>query len=235
VAFVSAVADDMRVNLVGILASSVVSLYRPLVYAGVALDVTSAPATPPWALLVTVAYFAMGAVGALVWLVSGTDRGPACRVGVLAMWVLAAVACLAQPSVRQVLFATFDSHQGRWLFPVLAPAAALAGTGLSHLGRRRRWLPGIVLAGLSSVWLVILDVVRHYYVALPDRLNPSVLFLRPTGDYDIGDLHVRRLIEATTAAQDPATTWGILVLMAMASLWLAVSAIRHAWPPAPHV
>lgn len=233
--FGSAVADDVGANLVGILTSSVVSLYRPLVYAGLALDVTSAPATPPVALLVTVAFFVIGGVGVVVWLVSGSDRGPACRVGVLAMWALAAGACLAQPSVRQVLFGTFDSHQGRWLFPVLAPAAALAGTGLSHLGRRRQLLPGIVLAGVASVWLVVLDVVRHYYLALPDRLNVSVLFVRPTGDHDIGDLQVRRLVEATTTAQDPATIWGILVVLVVASLAVAVSAIRDARAPAPHV
>jgi hypothetical protein len=151
------------------------------------------------------------------------------------MWALAAVACLAQPSVRQVVFSTFDSHQGRWLFPVLAPVAALAGTGLSHLGRCRHLLPGLVLAGVVSVWVVVLDVVRHYYLAVPDRLNVSVLFVRPTGDHDIGDLQVRHLVEATTATQDPATTWGILVLLGVASLWVAMSAIRHASPPAPHV
>lgn len=233
--FASAVAGDMGANLAGLLASSVVSLYRPLVYAGLALDVTSAPSTPPMALLVTVAVFIMGGVGVVAWLVSGADRGPACRVGVLAMWALAGVACLAQPSVRQVLLGGFDSHQGRWLFPVLAPAAALAGTGLSHLGRQRYLMPGIVLAGVVSIWLVVLDMVSHYYSTLPHRLNVSVLFLRPTGDHDIGDLHVRHLVEATTAAQDPAATWGILVLLSVASLWVAVGAIRKAAPHAPHV
>ena len=233
--FVSLVADDMRMNLLGLMTSSVVSLYRPLVYAGLTLDVTSAPATPPVALLVTGAVFVVGGIGVVAWSISGSARGPACRVGVLAMWALAAIACLAQPSVRQVLLGGFDSHQGRWLFPVLAPAAALAGTGLAHLGRRRHLMPGIVLAGVVSIWLVVLDIVSHYYLTLPHRLNASVLFVRPTGDHDIGDLQVRRLVEATTTAQDPAATWGILVVLSVASLWVAVSAIRHASPPAPHV
>lgn len=231
---VSEVVDDVRVNLVGILTSSVVSLYRPLVYASPVHDPGSPPSTPPVALAVVLALFGVGGCGAVAWLVSGMHRGPACRVDVLGMWTVGILLCLAQPSVRQVLLGGVDSHQGRWLFPVLAPVAALAGVGLSYLGRRRPCVPGIVLAVIAGVWVVVFDLVRHFYAELPGRLNESALFLRPTGDHDIGDLQVLDLIATTSAAQDPTTTWGILLLLGVASLWVIVSAFRHS-SSAPHV
>jgi hypothetical protein len=155
--------------------------------------------------------------------------------GVFAVWTLAIGLAFVQPSIRQVLLDINGLHQGRWLFPALAPVAACIGIGVASLAKQQRVLPLAVLACLAVVWLVVIDMVRHYYVTFPFQLRHASLFTRPTGEIDIGDAAVVRLIEETTTAQIPWVTWGILVLLVVASLALTVSAIRHAHSPAPHV
>jgi hypothetical protein len=218
----------------GLLASSVLSLYRPLVY-DIAYQ-TGQPLTPGWPVLVLVLSFGLGLAGTLVAIVGRPAwlRGPAAAV--LALWAGTALLCLLQPSMRQVLLGTHDLHQGRWLFPVLAPAAAAAGIGFEALAgaRASRWLPLLTMAAVSSVWLVVLDMLRHYYVAFPHTLASTVLFTRPTGGWDVGDARVQHLIEQTTAAQEPVLTWGILVLLAAASVWLPVSIVRYVSSASTH-
>jgi hypothetical protein len=153
---------------------------------------------------------------------------------VLTIWITVAAACALQPSVRQILLNLQDLHQGRWLFPLLAPAAALAGVGLRGLFGAPA-LPLFTLAHLSGLWMVVLDLVGHFYIAFPERLQSAALFTRPTGDHDVGDALVGRLIEQTMTAQTPVLTWGILVLLAVASVWLSMSVARLVSPASTHV
>jgi hypothetical protein len=231
--FLQGVTLDATSHVGGLLASSVLSLYRPLVY-DIAYQ-AGQPLTPGWPVLVLVLGFGLGLAGTMVAVVRRPAwlQGPAAAV--LVLWAGTALLCLLQPSMRQVLLGTHDLHQGRWLLPMLAPAAAVAGLGLRALIRTRAAvLPLLTLACLSGLWLVVLDMVRHYYVAFPHALATTVLFTRPTGDWDVGDARVQHLIERTTAAQDPVLTWSILVLLAGASLWLTVSVVSHVSSASTH-
>lgn len=228
-----AVVEDVLVHMGGILASSVLSLYRPLVYGPGAS--TGQPVTPHGATAMLVGLALLGGIGVVIhWMRPRQALRPV-PAGVFAVWTLAIGLAFVQPSIRQVLLDINGLHQGRWLFPALAPVAACIGIGLASLAKQQRVLPLTVLACLAAVWLVVIDMVRHYYVTFPFQLRHASLFTRPTGDIDIGDAAVVRLIEETTTAQIPWVTWGILVLLVVASLALTVSAIRHAHSPAPHV
>lgn len=227
--FLDAVLDDMLLQARGFVASSLLSLYRPLVYVGD--DTWRQPLLTPWAVAVglTVVY-AVGAVGALRAMVQARDGMPRLPANVTLWWTLALLLCAAQPSVRNVLLLISDLHQGRWLFPVLAPAAAFVGIGLTSLLRRAAAVPPTVALGLGSLWVVVVDIVRHYYLRLPDIIATPALFTRPTGDADVGDREITALIVATTEAQDPVVTWGILVLLAVATLGLALAVARRNLP-----
>lgn len=231
--FVRAVLDDLLQQAPGFAASSLLSLYRPLLY--VADDWWRQPMTPWGATAILVALIAGGLIGAARALV--TPPGPSTRARLpgraVAWWAVALVICAAQPSVRLVLLDVTGVHQGRWLLPVLAPASALLGIGLAAIVRHAAAVPLAVALGMASVWLVVLDLVRHYYVRLPDVLARGVLFTRPTGDQDVGDAAITALIVHVAAAQSAAVTWSILVLLAIATVGLVVAVTRDR-PPATH-
>lgn len=224
--FLRAVVDDMLTQALGFAASALLSLYRPLVYN--ARDIWLQPLTPQGAAGVLSAIGALGVAGGVAALVrrDGDGRLPA-RVAV--WWGVALLLCAAQPSVRLALLGFEGLHQGRWLFPVLAPAAAFVGIGLATLARGRFAAPAVV-AGLASLWVVVVDIVRHYYATLPGTVSTQALFTRPTGDIDVGDQAITALILATTASQEPAVTWSILVLLAVATLGLAWAVARRTRP-----
>lgn len=231
--FATEVLQDVLLHMGGILASSVQSLYRPVVYGPGAG--AGQPVTPLGTTMILVVLGVAGAVGALLHWVRphrGMHRLP---TRVLGVWALVLALAFVQPSIRQVLLDLNGLHQGRWLFPALAPAAALVAIGLARLGERRGAIPLIALACLTSLWIAVLDLVRHYYTAFPHQLVRSALFTRPTGEIDIGDAAVVRLIEDVIRTQSPWGTWSILVLLVVASLAVAMSVIRHARSPAPHV
>ncbi len=224
--FLRAVADDMLRQAAGFVASSLLSLYRPLVY--IADDVWQQPLTP-WGVAVTLVVIgSVGIAGGLAAIVRG-GSGRRLPAGVMTWWACALLLCAAQPSVRLVLIGFDGIHQGRWLFPMLAPAAAFVGMGLATIARGRA-VPAAVAVSLATVWVVIVDVVRHYYAALPGSVATGGLFTRPTGDVDVGDQAITALILATTEAQSPAVTWSILVLLAVATLGLAWAVARRDLP-----
>lgn len=228
------VLQDVLVHMGGILASSVQSLYRPLVYGPGAS--AAQPVTPHGATAIIVLLFVLGVIGGLLHWVRPRDGMRPLPTRALGVWAIAIALAFVQPSIRQVLLDINGLHQGRWLFPALAPVAAFVGIGLAHLGGRRPGtLPLAALGCLASLWIVVIDIVRHYYEAFPHQLRRAPLFTRPTGDIDIGDAEVVRLIEQVIGGQNPLVTWSILVLLVVASLAVAVSVIRHARPPAPHV
>ena len=70
----------------------------------------------------------LGVIGSLVMLVTAGPSHPG-EPRAAGLAGDAGALCLAQPSVRQVLLDTQDIHQGRWLLPILAPAAAIARRG----------------------------------------------------------------------------------------------------------
>lgn len=228
------VLQDVLVHMGGLLASSVQSLYRPLVY-GPGVSVGQ-PVTPHAATAIIALLCVVGVMGAVLhWVRPGDGMRPL-STRVLAVWTIAIGLAFVQPSIRQVLLDINGLHQGRWLFPALAPVAALVGIGLTHLGgRRAATLALSVLACLACLWIAVIDVVRHYYEVFPHQLRRGPLFTRPTGDIDIGDAAVVRLIEQVIAGQSPLVTWSILVLLAVASLAVAISVIRPARSPASHV
>lgn len=103
------------------------------------------------------------------------------------VWATCAILCAAQPSARQVLLNSQDIHQGRWLFPMLAPAAVVLAYGLNGLGTQPRILPLWTLAMLSSTWLALADAGRFYWLVYPSALNEAGLYLRGTGGAVIGE------------------------------------------------
>lgn len=230
--FTRAVLDDLLTQAWGFAASSLLSLYRPLVYAG------GAPwtqALTPWAAAVTwVVVGALGLAGALRAMVRPPAALPRLSVGVLSFWALALTLCAMQPSVRLVLLDITGMHQGRWLLPVLAPMAAVLGIGMAALSRRVQVVPVAVVALIGSLWVVVIDLVRHYYVRLPDTLDRAALFTRPTGDLDVGDREIVALVVATLQAQAAPVTWGILMLLTAVTCGLAWAVTRRDLPPKPH-
>ena len=226
------VVADAALHARGLLASSLQSLYRPLTYL---YPVPNQPLTPPFVTLVYVALLAMALAGAVRAATCGDEDRRLSRRRVFAVWLPAAALCFVQPSIRQIVAGVEELHQGRWLFPLLAPAAALVATWVFDLVGRRHLMPLFTVATLSSLWAVILDVVRHYFVAFPGTLATGVLFTRPTGDHDIGDALVLQLIARTAEAQTPFWTWGILVLLVVTCLGLTVAVIPHATSSPRHV
>ncbi len=212
----TAVASDMGAHFRGIVGSSVLSLYRPWVYG----EASSAgqPLTPPSDVLVLTATWGLGVIGLLVMFIKeGTSRIP---VILGAVWLATMVLCLAQPSVRQVLLDASDLHQGRWLFPVLAPWAAIVGVGLEALVRLAtpRAVPLLLTAGLTGLWIVVIDLVGHYFVRFPDVLRQASIFVRPTGDYPVDDQLVFDMVSHVTVAQPVSAMWTSLILLATGTL-----------------
>lgn len=230
--FTRAVLDDLLTQAWGFAASSLLSLYRPLVYAG---GTPWTQALTPWGAAATwVVVGALGLAGALRAVVRPPAPLPRLSTGVLSFWALALALCAVQPSVRLVLLDITGMHQGRWLLPVLAPMAVLLGIGMAALHRRVPFVPAAVVAVISSLWVIVIDLVRHYYVRLPDTLDRAALFTRPTGDLDVGDREIVALVVATLQAQAAPVTWGILVLLAAATCGLAWTVARRDLPPTPH-
>jgi hypothetical protein len=148
----------------------------------------------------------------------------------LVAWIGSALVCLLQPSIRQMALGSNELHQGRWLFPWLAPAAALLGVGLDRLAGRRRLLPLVTLAASLVICLVVLDMARHYYARLPATLATTSLFVRPTGETDIGDDRIRALVAKEASLQSPHSLWGILAALGFTSLLLVLAAPRVSDP-----
>ena len=231
-ALATAVLTDATTHLPGFLGSSVLSLYRPWVYRHGRGTPGTGVLTPPMPLVLLGSLW----VVALGGLARAAARGGSPRAWALGLiWTVTALAIVAQPSVRQVLLDTDDLFQGRWLFPLLAPWAALVGVGLHHvLGARGRALPLVMLSGALAIWLVVIDMLRHYYVRFPDVLERGALFVRPTGDLDIGDASVIALVSRVTVAHSPVVVlWILLTLLAATSLALVWSAARSPEPLQP--
>src|SRR5690606_20049076 len=129
----------------GFAASSLLSLYRPLVYIGG--NIWHQPLTPWGVSVVLSAIYGAGCVGGLMALVRADGAGPHLPGRVVLWWGLALLICAAQPSIRLVLFDVMGIHQGRWLLPMLAPAAAVAGIGLASLARGGAAVAPAVAAG----------------------------------------------------------------------------------------
>lgn len=189
----------------------------------------SALTLPFTASVVGLTTLAAGVTGLVVALVR-TPLEPR-RRWLAAVWVLSAIACLLQPSIRQILLNTTDTHQGRWLLPMLAPAAACLAAGLAIWLRRWSSVQPVLLVWLSTLGLTWLAIVAHFYETFPGALSRSALFLRTTGGHVVDDVRVLEAVEQTLAAQSAVVTWSILVALLAAALVVCVEVARAATRP----
>lgn len=182
---------------------------------------------PPAAEVIGVALLAAGLAGAVRRL---AHDSPLPHAAVVGTWAACAVLCLVQPSVRQVLLGTQDIHQGRWLFPLLAPAAVVLACGINRVRARAALLPLAALASVTAAGLGLLETIRYYWTSYPTRLDPSALYLRGTGGDVIDDRLVLGLVRHA-AADVPASFVFIVPLLlglaAAASLALAFATVDH--------
>ena len=158
--------------------------------------------------------------------------GPTSAVLLLA-WAACAALCIVQPSVRQVLLGTQDVHQGRWLLPMLVPAAALLAWGLNGLSRTPG--RGVLLCSvalLTAAWLGVLETVRFFWDAYPADLREPALYIRGTGGAVLDDTLILGVIRHAAAALPgavPALSLTILTLLSAACCAFSFSDTAH--PP----
>lgn len=188
-----------------------------------------------------------GAIGALLVLagVTGAVLRVASRNGVFpsavaVTWTAGATICVLQPSIRQVLLFTEDIHQGRWLLPLLAPAAAVLACGLNGLvPDRQRAAPLCGLGALAAAWSGIFETTRYFWVAFPSDLRESALFIRGTGGVVLDDAHLLSVVRHGLAAVPPALPLVCLVTLMLLSglcLWYGTRpALAEATPPCTHL
>ncbi len=142
-------------------------------------------------------------------------------------WTLCALICVLQPSVRQVLLATTDIHQGRWLFPLLAPFAVVVGCGINGLSSRWHLLPLAAIGGAVAAVQSLVDTARYFW-ASPAHLVEASLFLRGTGGEQIGDgvvlATIRHVAEQTPFTWRAAST--LLVILAATACLLHGTGLR---------
>ncbi|MCC6164933.1 MAG: hypothetical protein IT182_16410 [Acidobacteria bacterium] len=133
---------------------------------------------------------------------------------IAAVWTLCALICAVQPSVRQVLLGTTDIHQGRWLFPLLAPFVVVVACGINGLSARWHPLPlatmGVAVAAMQS----LVDTARYFW-ASPADLVQTALFVRGTGGAVVGDgvvlATIRHVAEQTPFTWRAASTLLVIV------------------------
>ena len=132
----------------------------------------------------------------------------------LGIWGACAVTCAVQPSVRQVLLQSQDVHQGRWLFPLAAPAAVLLAAGVVRLGPPARSLGLIAFGLLTAMWLTLGQIGRWYYVSFPGQVDYAHVFTRaPSGAY-IGDERVWHALQDVARATSTTRFWSHVLLLA---------------------
>ena len=137
---------------------------------------------------------------------------------VAVVWTLCGVLCLVQPSARQVLLGTQDVHQGRWLLPLLAPAAVFIACGLNAMLPRQRLLPLSVLAATTAAMLAVIDTVHYFWLSYPAALRTSALYVRGTAGAELDDEAMLSLI------QHGATQIPVVLSFAAPALFLATAA-----------
>lgn len=183
----------------------------------------------PSATAIGVLLLGAGLVGAVV---RGAGHPPRVRPA-LAIWALSGLVCLLLPSVRQVLLDAQDVHQGRWLLPVLTPAAAVLACGLLGLpGLRQRALPLWVLMALTPAWSGLIQTARYFWQAYPATLHESMLFLRSTGGGLLDDAFVLQVVRGNAAAIPHALP--VLVFLSLGLLSLATSLFSARVAPFDH-
>lgn len=138
------------------------------------------------------------------------------------VWAVSALMCLLQPSVRQVWLGTQDVHQGRWLFPFAAPAAALVAAGVVRIRPAGGWiaLPGVLW--LAVMWFTLGHLGRWYYAHVPEEVIRAHVFTRAPGGLDVGDARVSALLDELARAQTPAIFWlqaALLLGCTVMTLW----------------
>jgi hypothetical protein len=153
-------------------------------------------------------------------------------------WAACALLGLAQPSARQVLLGTQDLHQGRWLLPMLAPAAAVLACGLNGLRARRGHAVLLwTVALLSATWLGVLETMRFFWDAYPADLRESALYIRGTGGGVLDDSLILAIIRHSAASLSRTLVMLCLTLLALLSAaccWYGASgALRPERSPCP--
>jgi hypothetical protein len=213
VAFAAATAADLLPRLPGMIATSWTVLGN---FGGT----TVAPV--PGATAVAVLTVAAAILGwAAIFARPRADLRP--LAGVLALvWGASALLCLLQPSVRQVWVGSQDVHQGRWLFPLAAPVAAIVAAGVVRLRPAPGWiaLPGVLWLGV--MWITLGHLGHWYYARVPDEVIRAHVFTRATGGHDVGDARIWAVLGDLARQQVPAFFWwqaALLCASTLVTLW----------------
>jgi hypothetical protein len=164
-----------------------------------------------------------GVTGAC-WRVATARPSPS-RLAIACLWLASGLACVAQPSARQVLLDTQDIHQGRWLFPMLAPAAAFVACGLNQWTPDHRGLPAWGLGLVSVTWIALVDTMRHFWLTYPHVLNESALYLRGTGGAELAHGLVLSIVRHFVASMPR----GLLLLLPLSLATLSAICFGLCW------
>ncbi len=192
------------------------------------------PLEPPAVTAVLVAVTALLALaGVLLLSVHPRPDMPWPSAVVTAAWAVAIVGCLLQPSVRQVLMASQDVHQGRWLFPLAAPLACMAAAGLVRIAPRGRALPLLGVAALSAMWLTVLRIGEWYYATFPEVIRREHVFTRAIGGIEADDRRVWNLIQDASRVQGSEGFWWLAALLLICSAVVLVLLQPRALTTAP--
>lgn len=213
-AFAAAIASDLLPQFAGMVTTSWTVLgnfggttLAPLPFATTVAALTVAGALVGWGLILARPREGLHSLPMLLALV----------------WAVSALVCLLQPSARQVWADSQDIHQGRWLFPLAAPAAALVAAGLVRL---RPAAGSLALAGtlwLGVMWTALGQLGSWYYARVPDQVIRGRVFLRGTGGLDVGDARIWGTIDDLARHQVPAVFWyqaALLCGCTLVTLWL---------------
>ncbi len=208
--WVRAVLGDLLAQLPGLATSS---------WTGIGNFGASTLTTAAVANVIGVLLLVAGLVGAFVRLPQAPAPRRLLAIGIV--WAMSAGLCVAQPSIRQVLLSTQDVHQGRWLFPLLAPAAVFLACGINGLVTGRRLLPLATLAMSVVSISAALETTRYYWDAIPSQLRTASLFIRGTGGAVVDDALVLSLIRHASTYVPDVTVVAPLTLAALGVACLA--------------
>lgn len=213
-AFAAAVAADLLRQLAGMVVTSWTVLGN---FGGT----TVAPV--PFATTVAVLTVAGALVGWVLILTRPREGLHSLPTVLAGAWAVSAMVCLLQPSVRQVWADSQDIHQGRWLFPLAAPAAALVAAGVVRLRPAAGSLALAATLWLGVMWTALGHLGTWYYARVPDQVIRQHVFLRGTGGQDVGDARIWATIDDFARHQVPAAFWyqaALLCGCSLVTLWL---------------
>ncbi len=221
--FLQQVVGDLLTQAQGLLASSWTTLGNFGASALTASDTAKA---------VGILLLGAALVGIVQRLATGRRSVPA---ALWLTWGVSGALCLVQPSVRQVLLGTQDIHQGRWLLPLLAPAAvavAIGALGIRGLGARATplWCLGLLVVA----WSGLIETARYYWEAYPSLPYTAALFVRGTGGAVLDDVLLLSTIRHGAAHLPrvlPILCLSLLAVLSATCAWLGAAAISRQDPP----